>query len=107
MLGCDAVNLSLGAPNPGNTRHEESIYQAILDKLASSDIVVTISAGNSGAWPTYACNSGYLYADDVSMQTAVTPVLTTNASTIASARQRRRHWCIFYRRRYELGLRIL
>ena len=52
VLGCDAVNLSLGAPNPGNTRHEESIYQAILDKLASSDIVVTISAGNSGAWPT-------------------------------------------------------
>ena len=85
VLGCDAVNLSLGAPNPGNTRHEESIYQAILDKLASSDIVVTISAGNSGAWPTYARNSGYLYADDVSMQTAGTPGTYTNPLTIASA----------------------
>ncbi len=56
-----------------------------MDKLASSDIVVTISAGNSGAWPTYARNSGYLYADDVSMQTAGTPGTYTNPLTIASA----------------------
>ena len=86
VLDCDAVNMSLGAPNPGNTRHQESYYQAILDNLASSDIVMTVSAGNAGAWPTYGYHgAGLLYHGDVSMQTAGTPGTYTNALTVASA----------------------
>ena len=107
MLGCDAVNLSLGAPNPGNTRHEESIYQAILDKLASSDIVVTISAGNSGAWPTLCPQQWLFVCRRCEHADRRYPPVLTPISDDRLCRQRRRHWCIFYRRRYELGLRIL
>ena len=50
VLGCDAVNLSLGSGSPGFNRNSDETYQAILDSLTESGIVATMSAGNSGAW---------------------------------------------------------
>ncbi|MBQ7872323.1 MAG: S8 family serine peptidase [Oscillospiraceae bacterium] len=84
VLGCDAINLSLGAPNPGNTANPTAEYQKILDDLTNSGAVVAISAGNSGAWPDNASNLGYLYSDDVSMQTNGTPGSHTAPLTVAS-----------------------
>ena len=83
VLNCDSINLSLGAPNPGNST-PTPIYQEIMDDLAACGTVVAISSGNSGAWPTYSGNIGYLYADDVSMQTNGAPGSHTNALTVAS-----------------------
>ena len=83
VLNCDSINLSLGSPNPGNSTPTPA-YQEIMDDLASCGTVVSISSGNSGAWPTYSSNIGYLYADDVSMQTNGSPGSHTNALTVAS-----------------------
>lgn len=55
MLGCDAVNLSLGSGNAGFTTPDAK-YQSILDKLAETDTVVSISAGNSSSWPENSVN---------------------------------------------------
>ncbi len=84
VLGCDAVNLSLGAPNPGYSHVGSSLYQEILDRMASSDTVVTMSAGNSGSWVENAYNGGHLYAEDVSMQTLSSPSSYTNSLSVAS-----------------------
>ncbi len=44
VLKCDTVNLSLGSSNPGATRHTKAEYQAILDRLTESGIVVAIAS---------------------------------------------------------------
>ena len=85
VLGADAVNLSLGSANPGATHPSSEAYQAIMDNLTDSGVVVCISAGNSGGWSDYDLNLGYLYADEVSMHTAGAPGTYTNALTVASA----------------------
>lgn len=82
ILGCDSINLSIGSSNPGFSSTE---YQAMLDCLTNSDSVVCISAGNYGTWAEYSYNAnGYLYADDVSMQTSGTPGSYTNSLNVAS-----------------------
>ncbi len=81
VLGCDSVNLSLGSGNAGLAT--SATYQAILDKLTSSDTVVVMSAGNSGAWAemtTY----GDLYSDGVNFDTAGSPGSFTNSLGVAS-----------------------
>ena len=85
VLGCDAVNLSLGSGNPGMSRNSTAEYQAILDSLVGSGVVVAMSAGNSGYWSEYA-ESGlpYNYLDDVSMQTDGSPGSFTNSFAVAS-----------------------
>lgn len=84
VLGCDAINLSLGSANPGNSRYAGAdIYREILDSLTECDAVVSISAGNSGSWAEKT-DSGALYADGVSMATAGSPGTYTNALTVAS-----------------------
>ena len=85
VLGADAVNLSLGSANPGMSRSGSEAYQAIMDNLTDSGVVVCMSAGNSGGWSDYDLNLGYLYADEVSMHTAGAPGTYTNALTVASA----------------------
>ena len=85
VLGADAVNLSLGSANPGATRPSSEAYQAIMDSLTDSGVVVCISAGNSGGWSDYDNNLGYLYSDEVSMHTGGAPGTYTNALTVASA----------------------
>ena len=63
----DAVNLSLGSGNAGFTTPDAK-YQSILDKLAETDTVVSISAGNSSSWPENSVNgTGALYLDDVNL----------------------------------------
>ena len=58
LLGCDSVNLSLGTAAPGFAI--DALCQDILESLRSTDTVVTISAGNSYAWPQYSV-PGCLY----------------------------------------------
>ena len=83
LLGCDAVNLSLGSGNPGMT--ENSKYADILAELAESDTVVVMSAGNSGGWADASTNGlPYLFYDDVSMHTGGSPGTYTNSLGVAS-----------------------
>lgn len=83
VLGCDAVNLSLGSGNPGFTRN--ATYQKILDGLASSDTMVIMSAGNSGHWAEHSnAGTSYLYGDDVSFATSGSPGTYVNALNVAS-----------------------
>ena len=83
ILGADSVNLSLGSGSPGRSRNSNEKYQAIMESLADSGVVVAMSAGNSGHWAesTYPT---YLYADDVSMQTNGSPGSFTNSLSVAS-----------------------
>ena len=84
VLGCDSANLSLGSGNPGTSRNSTAAYQAIMESLTEAGIVVAMSAGNSGYWVENAYNAGYLYADDVSMQTNGAPGSFTNSLSVAS-----------------------
>ena len=84
LLGADSVNLSLGSGNPGMTKPSVAEYQAILDSVQGSGVVLSISAGNSGSWVEMADNAGYLYADDVSMHTGGSPGSFTNSLGVAS-----------------------
>ncbi len=84
VLGCDSANLSLGSANPGTSKNAEAEYQAILDALAESGMVVAMSAGNSGYWAEAASNAGYLYNTDVSMHTSGSPGSFTNSLGVAS-----------------------
>ena len=83
ILGADSINLSLGSGNPGRSRSSTEEFQAIMERLADTGVVVSISAGNSGHWAeeTY---PGYLYADDVSMHTGGSPGSFTNSLGVAS-----------------------
>lgn len=84
MLGCDAVNLSLGSGNAGFTTPDAK-YQSILDKLAETDTVVSISAGNSSSWPENSVNgTGVLYLDDVNFATGGSPGSYKNSFGVAS-----------------------
>ncbi|MGN1408816.1 MAG: S8 family serine peptidase [Eubacteriales bacterium] len=83
ILGADSVNLSLGSGNPGFSRSKT--YEEVMNSLAENGTVVTMSAGNSYNWPQYANNgTGYLYSDDVSLQTDGSPGSFSNALAVAS-----------------------
>lgn len=87
VLGADAINLSLGTSNAGNsaiTGEDSEVYSAIFENLKESGAVVTISAGNAGAWTDYSTTGG-LYREDVSRQTTGAPATYTNSLSIASA----------------------
>lgn len=81
VLGCDSVNLSLGSSMAGFSNNYE--YAAILNKLAESDTVVVMSAGNNGAWADES-NIGGLYGDDVNFHTGGSPGSYTNTLAVAS-----------------------
>ncbi|MBQ7871465.1 MAG: S8 family serine peptidase, partial [Oscillospiraceae bacterium] len=84
VLGADVINLSLGSPNPGFSS-AESEYQSILDELEHSGVTVVIAAGNSYNWATFAGDrSGYLYSEDVSLDTLGAPASFTNSLSVAS-----------------------
>lgn len=82
LLGCDAVNLSLGSSNPGNTYSET--YQDFLEQLEDTDTVVAVAAGNAGTWADGTWN-GHLYSDSVSLDMVGSPGSYTNSFTVASA----------------------
>ena len=84
VLGCDSVNLSLGSGDPGWTY--DGTYQDILNKLASAEnpnMVVTISAGNSGALTDAMPND--LYIEDVYMHTGGSPGTFLTSLGVAAA----------------------
>ncbi len=85
VLGCDAVNLSLGTGSPGWNRNQNETYQEILENLADSGIVAVMSAGNSGSWMENSGSpTGYLYSTDVSTTTTGTPGTSRNSLSVAS-----------------------
>ena len=82
MLGADAVNLSLGSAAAGYVTTDDT-YEEILKSLEDTDTVVTISAGNNGAWADQT-QYGLLFGDDVNYDTVGSPGTFANAFTAAS-----------------------
>ena len=86
VLGCDACNLSLGSASQGYTYDTE--YQTILNKLSDGEdnfgMVVSVSAGNSGAFADYLDGEG-IYLDDVVTHTGGSPGTFVNSLCTASA----------------------
>lgn len=83
LLGADSVNLSLGSSNPGTSRNSYAAYQAIMENIANSGTVVSISAGNSGNWFENTAYQ-YPYAESNSWTTTGSPGSYTNSLGIAS-----------------------
>ncbi len=85
LLGADSINLSLGSGNPGMSRDATEEYRAIFNSLEKCGVVVSISAGNAGAWMDASENGiPYMYLDDVSMHTGGSPGTFTNSLGVAS-----------------------
>lgn len=82
VLGADAVNLSLGSANAGPS--DAGSYQHVMDSLAESGVVVTMSSGNDSYWAEQAAPIGYLYSDGVNFSTDGSPGSFTNGFTVAS-----------------------
>ena len=83
-LNCDSVNLSLGSGSAGRSYGSKSDQQ-ILDSFRNTDTVVTVSAGNNGAWgENVLTGTGMTYTTDVRMHTGGSPGSYTNSFTIAS-----------------------
>lgn len=83
LLGCDAVNLSLGSTAAG--RSYNTTYADLLASLVESDTVVTFSGGNNGAWSdNNLTGTGLNLTTDVRMHTGGSPGSYTNAFTVAS-----------------------
>ena len=81
ILGCDAVNLSLGTTMPGSPYTD--VYSELMEMMTETDTVVSISAGNASNW-SVASIFGYLYNEDVSFDTVGAPGSFANAFTVAS-----------------------
>ena len=84
ILGCDAINLSLGSTSAGFTV-PSSEYQELMNYLVETDSVVAVAAGNSGHWSAYTAGViPNLYIEDVNFQTLNSPGAYANAFTVAS-----------------------
>ena len=81
ILGCDAVNLSMGTTMPGSPYTD--VYSGLMEMMTETDTVVVISAGNASNWAV-ASTFGYLYNDDVSFDTVGAPGSYASAFTVAS-----------------------
>ncbi|MBQ2920763.1 MAG: S8 family serine peptidase [Oscillospiraceae bacterium] len=81
MLGCDAVNLSLGTTAPGSPYTD--VFGELMEMMQDTDTVVVISAGNAYNWAR-SSTFGYLYHDDVSFDTVGSPGSYGSAFTVAS-----------------------
>jgi len=102
ILGCDAINLSLGTTYTGYGRSFTAEYQLIMENLVNAGAVLCAAAGNQGAWPEYFYNQAgpntsivalvgawrpigkYMYAEDVNMATHGAPGTYTNTLAVAS-----------------------
>lgn len=86
LLEADVVNLSLGTLSPGESEafSGEEYVNKIFSDLLNSDMVVSVSAGNNGAWAD-ASSRGHNRAEDVNMNMVGNPGSYTNALTVASA----------------------
>lgn len=81
VLGCDSINMSMGSSVAGFT--DAALYTEVFNRLEQSDTVISISAGNNGAWANNT-GHGYLYAEDINFQTAAEPGTHSAALTVAS-----------------------
>ena len=82
LLGCDAVNLSLGSSSAGFT--SSGVYDQFLSEVMDTGLVLTVSAGNAGSWADNTWN-GHLYSDSVNLDTVGAPGSYTASLTVASA----------------------
>ena len=83
ILGCDAVNLSLGSASHGFVSTDS--YQEVLEALTASGTVAVMSAGNNGSWATNSKSpAGLPYADDINFFTGGSPGTFVNSLAAAS-----------------------
>ena len=91
VLGCDAVNLSLGEGNPGfssaheSTDDDTAYVDGILESLESTGMVMCVAAGNSSSYTTYDNAYGLAYTDEGGMAITSSPATYTNAFSVASS----------------------
>ncbi len=85
LLDADVVNLSLGSIQPGESEEPGDEYvNGVFRRLLDSDMVVSISAGNAGAWGD-SSSQGLNRTEDVNLDMVGNPGSFTNALTVASA----------------------
>ncbi len=81
VLGADSVNLSLGSTTAGASY--DNGYTEIMERVKQSGMTVIASAGNDGPWSAYTTN-GYLYAEDVNLDTVGSPGSFDSFMAVAS-----------------------
>ena len=81
VLGADSVNLSLGSAVAGYPY--DTAYNDILEEMAESNTVVSISMGNNSYWSEETM-LGYNYSDFNNFYTGGSPGSYKNALTVAS-----------------------
>lgn len=90
VLGCDAVNLSLGAAYPGfDSAHEtnpsDSAYvDGIMEELVQTGLVLCVAAGNSGNWADHDDAYQHLYTDEAGSAMISDPSTFPNSFAVAS-----------------------
>ena len=90
VLGCDTVNLSLGAPYPGFvTAHEDAAEDSafvdrIMEELEETGIVMCVAAGNAGNWADMDEAFGLMYTDEAGTHMVSSPSTYKNALSVAS-----------------------
>ncbi len=82
VLGCDAINLSLGSSNPGFVT--STYYEDLLNSVQQTGVVLTISAGNAGTWADNAWK-GSLRAESVSFDMVGSPSSYASSLSVVSA----------------------
>ncbi len=83
ILGCDAVNLSLGSASHGFVTSPG--YQELLDSLTRNGTVAVMSGGNNGYWSTNSNSpTGLPFADDTNFWTGGAPGSVVNSLGVAS-----------------------
>lgn len=86
LLGCDAVNLSLGSASAGRSYTTGTQSVSILDSLMESDTVMSNSAGNNGAWADGEISGvGLTRTEDIRTNTGGSPGSYHQSFTVASA----------------------
>ncbi len=91
ILGCDSVNLSLGASNPGYTSAHDgdgitgAFINGLMESLEQTGAVVSVSAGNSGNWADYDEAYQLMYTDETGTFNTSEPATYTNTLGVASA----------------------
>lgn len=86
LLGCDTINMSLGASWPGFSHsYTYQWYDQAVETLAETGVVLCVSAGNSYAWAYNDDAYGLMYADEVEAGSVTNPAGYANAMAVASA----------------------
>lgn len=86
LLGCDSINLSLGAAYPGFSHSYTYLwYDEVMENLTNTGVVVCVSAGNSYNWADFDDAYQMMYADEAGTTTTTDPSTYTNTLSVASA----------------------